>query len=79
MRVRADQIQQGDLYVYKRAHGKGHGTSPVTGVTKVKQTTPGGATIARWEIATRDLLTISVAPHSKHTVRRVRAVEAGTR
>lgn len=71
MRIRADEIRQGDLYVYKKAYGQGQGTAAVVSVTSAKQITPGGATITRWEIECEGLLTISVAPHSKHTVRRV--------
>lgn len=67
LRLRADEIQPGDFYVYKKPGG-GHGATQVAAVPKSRERSIGGAAITRVLIATPDLAPLSVAPHSKHDV-----------
>lgn len=72
LRVRADELQIGDMYIFK--------TSPaatVRAVEKRSTNTPGGTTVSRiWIRLDGFTAEQQAAPHSKHTVLRTEGVTA---
>lgn len=66
MRVRGDEIQPGDTYVFI------DGTAVVASIERIKGTSRGGATVTWIRVTFEDGTTAPCAPHSKHTIRRPR-------
>jgi hypothetical protein len=68
-RVRADEIQVGDLYIAKMVGGRVEAFE-ILSTEKIKHVTRGGATVSEIVMIADGITLGRVAPHSKHTIRR---------